>query len=53
MNDNGAIIVTENNLHIGVWKDLLAEKDIRKKMDDLGIERTRSGRNTIWKPKAA
>jgi len=36
-----------------VWKGLLAEKEIRKKMDDLGIERTRSGRNTIWKPKAA
>ena len=36
-----------------VWKDLLAEKEIQKKMDDLGIERTRSGRNTIWKPKAA
>lgn len=41
------------NISDAVWKDLLADKDIRKKMDDLGIERTRSGRNTIWQSKAA
>ena len=36
-----------------VWKDLISDETIQKKMDAMGIECVRDGRNTIWKPKAA